>query len=288
MKLISLIIPTYNRPCQLELLLRSISKNWEIDTLDINVIFKADDIDYLKGYCWVEAAYPFVKFQLEENFSEQMKKLIKRGQNVIGFMVDDCVMFRSPLVTVEALEQCVSLWDDVYVGFSLRLGENTIVQNYLTGELQPSLKGNVVGNNIIEWNWKRYPRTSNYGYWFSWDAHFYSKDLLMSERVYSKYFGIDRSLEHQLITDNNLYRELPNKMLACNASSVFVNTSNTVQTDGAIPAGVKYGYSTKQLNDKFLAGERISLDSFAHQCIISCHEEFPLIWEENPCYKDLI
>jgi hypothetical protein len=278
---VTCIIPSLNRACQLDLLLRSIRENWQMNDLDIHVIYKYDELEYLDGYAKISEDFPHIKWHAEDLgvFSDIIKNIIKKSKNsTIGFFVDDCVMFRKPSISVTEVDRCVSIWNDMYVGFSLRLGQNTIVQNYLTGELQHTLQAREVMYNVVEWNWKRYPRTSNYGYWFSWDGHFYSKELLTSDRVFSKYFGIHRDLEHQLITDNELYVSLPNKMLACKASSVFVNTVNTVQTDGAIPAGVKYGYSTKQLNDRFLAGDRISLDSFTGHPIISCHEEFPLVW----------
>lgn len=278
-----LIIPSLDRAAQLDCLIRSIREYWTFKNIKIFVLFRTSSEEFYEGYRKLKWQYrkdPIV-FIDEVAFCEQIKDLVKSSeQQCIMFGTDDCVMYRSPPISTQDLSDCITKWDDIYTGFSLRLSPDTIIQNYLTGELQPRLSYNDMGNNIIEWNWKRYPPTTNYGYWFSWDFHAYHKDRLLGIFSAQPNWENPRAAEHQFATNLLLRNTVPSRMLACNQSSVFVNTINRVQPNGP-EAGTKHAYSVQELNDRLLAGECISLNSFKNINVISCHEEFPLQWECN-------
>lgn len=271
------IIPSLNRAPQLDFLLRSIDTYWNIDDLNINVIYKYSNDDFAAGYGKLIAKYwnrSNITFSLEHCFGFDVNHSIYGSDDeVIGFFTDDCVVYRQVDISAGDIAR-VLREDKSLLSFSLRLGENTIVQDYLTGMLQPALQAGETGG-VLTWNWRRYPTGCNYSYFFSWDSHFYRKDDLI-KWVDGRRYENPRALEHQLTTDILLRHSLRPKMAAMPQSSVFVNTINAVQGDMAVPAGVFHNYSAEYLNEKFLDGYVIDLESLYNLQIYSCHYEVPL------------
>jgi hypothetical protein len=258
---------------QLDCLLRSIDKYWQLYNLDIHVISKWSNSRFHEGYDKLYNVYPKIHFWYETIFDYNIDLCINYyNHEVVGFMTDDCVMFDYPALRVCNLEEAIK--DKLC--FSLRLGENTIIQNYQNGDLQRELNGTTDGD-VVDWKWKRHSPYTNYGYMFSWDGHFYHKEWLL-KALENRKFENPRAGEHQLNTDKLLRDISPDSMVCCSKSSLFVNTVNCVQEAGPA-AGTKHFYSPEELNEKFLVGERISLSSFDGLSIMSCHEEVPLTFE---------
>lgn len=270
--MLTILIPSFDRPMQLECLLNSLDLE---DDFKVKVLYKWSDKKYLEGYEKVAAYYTHVGWLEEKNFCENWKSLLSNSSEYVMLATDDCVQFYPFDNEVDLLFS-----NDVHC-ISLRLGENTIIQDYILGLRQPALDnyGDVSECfDMLKWNFKRHPRFNNYGYAFSLDMTIYRQEDLIK---YTKdlTFESPRALEHQLNTlvDRD---SLPKFMLCPKRSLAFVNTINCVQANGP-PAGTKHNYSPSLLNEKFLAGERISLKSFLdfHNNIISSHEEVPLIFE---------
>lgn len=240
-------------------------------------MYKSGGPEFDEGYRLVQEKFSEVKFYNEYDFCGQINSLVSTSpHNAVGFFTDDCVMFRKPTITPREVNELLSL--NIFC-FSLRLGVNTVIQDYLTGSLQPKLNFSTLPWKAICWRWKNYSVGCNYGYMFSWDGHFYKKDSLQ-KYLQGKTFEGPRALEHQVNTDYRLRQEQSGVISACMESSVFVNTVNCVQENGPA-AGTKYSYSVEDLNAKLLGGEVISLASFSSLDIRSSHEEFPLSWEDS-------
>lgn len=276
--MISLIIPSKDRPSQLDCFLRSLLRYWDYNDLHIMVIYKYSNAEYKKAYDKVFEEHWHVIQDEEYNFCEQVKKYtLCSCSNVVGFATDDCVVWRKPDIQPDEVQDLFC--DSNMHSFSLRLGLNTTVQNYLDGSLQqPLVSYNEIYRDIISWKWKAQPRFQNYGYGFSWDCHWYSKEWLLEAFKVCNTWENPRAAEHQLNTNEYIRNTAKKIMSSCKTSSVFVNTINAVQDD-AIPSGTRYNYTPQELNDRFLSGERILLDSFKGKDIIGCHDEVGLSWE---------
>ena len=74
-------------------------------------------------------------------------------------------------------------------------------------------------------------------------------------------------------------------MMICNEKQSIVGIPvNRVSPNSGVPFGDRYPQPTKELNDRFLAGERIRLSSAIYQLldVKACHQEIEFAWEVRP------
>ena len=273
-----IIIFSKDRACQLDLLLRSIQKNWDFENIDISILYTSSNDKYNISYNTLFDKYNDIDFIKEDNFYNQLCNMVKYSQSeVIGIFTDDCIMFRKPEISCIQLQ---NIFTNNILFFSLRLGQNTIVQDYVKQTLQTPLHYNgfdQINENVICWNRNLHTKYSNYNYMFSLDGTFYHKNWLIDAFV-GKTFEIPRALEYQMVIDKELERKSSNKVMSLNKSCVIVNSINAVQSHG-IPCGFKYSYSPEELNTKFLEGFQISLDTFQDIEVNSTHGEIEIRYE---------
>jgi len=273
-----IIVPSFNRPMQLHCILEQLYKQWSPSEFNLDIIYQYDSKQFLDGY---QLLYDRIRnknnvnFVKETNFGENIKYSVRYAKGVAGFFTDDCIIYKPCIFDPYYIKSILNI-DDILC-ISLRLGLNTIVQNYLTGEIQPELNNyKYTYNSTIKWNYQRCGQFTNYGYWFSWDGHFYSSEWLY-DLIKDLSFENPRALEHQL---NTKFRPNDRKYIVSQTeSSVFVNTINVVQESGP-PAGTKYNYTPAELNERYLGGEVIDISCFEGLTINSCHEEFPLTFRK--------
>ena len=277
--MITVIVPSFDRASQLDCFLRSMQKHWGISELSIHILYKYSNEEFKAGYDLLRFMYrasPHVSFWQEQNFGEDFKALIRNDDSFTMLATDDCVFFKPVTITEERLREYFKT-KDLHC-YSLRLGENTIIQDYVTCSLQSELFNNHAFENEVCWNFKRHNQYSNYGYAFSLDMSIYHSEQLHYS-IAPLNFESPRALEHQLNVDKELRSFIKSWMMSPVSSVGFVNTINCVQPNGP-PAGTRHSYSVADLNKKFLAGRRISLSSFDHLIIMSCHEEVPLTFQD--------
>jgi hypothetical protein len=275
--MLKLIIPSKDRAAQLHLLLYSLKKNLlDSSALDIHILYKATDEQFLHGYEKLAQDPPLpINLIKEENFCRQFKDLIVG--DYICLMTDDCIFYRAYDTLIEDTLRLVI--DDVWC-FSWRLGLNTTQQYYVTKSQQEPL--DKLGYNFlsdehfIKWNWKIRPSHSNYGYFISWDGHIYrSADLLHLCKDLA--FTNPRHFESKL-TDEVLRSTISRKnMVAPVKNNLVVNTVNVTQVP-PIPAGLFHPVSLTEMNNRFLSGDVIDLDKFDFSGIVGCHDELPVKW----------
>lgn len=255
-----LIIWSKNRACQLELLLRSIKKNLD-NTFVPYVLYNYSDNDFKKAYEELQKEYPTVSFIKENDFREDTLELVRNIEvDNVGFACDDNVIFKKQDFVLPRLPFGAT--------FSLRLGKNTIVQNCHTGQLQPELDQYTEFNKTISWLSTHLHPLTNYGYPFSLDMHFYNRGFIL-ELIESIEWNNTNELEGRLCQLRNHcpFMEAPLHSISVNIP--LNNLSGVTQVS-------KHSYSNVELNQAFLEGKRLKLETVENTKIIGAHQEIDL------------
>lgn len=251
--MIHLIIWSKDQACQLQLLLDSIKKNAP-HVFNISVIYSSSNSQFQRGYDLLYNRHPYIILKKEIDFYEDTLYLVFTSSNQVAFMCDDVIFYNQIPCSPEELEKALPRF--INECFSFRLGLNTIVQNPMTGDLQPLLNKYSKIGNFIHWNCTLHHPLTNYGYPFSVDGHVYSKELLQ-ELLPKLSFNNSTELESQLFQ----YRHRITYM------SSFTK-SMTVNICG------KSIYPPEDLNERYLNNEIMLLDF--DDTIIGCHQELSL------------
>jgi len=279
--MINVIILSKDRACQLDLLFQSIRRFCPSLFSEITVIYKASNSEYEIGYeklFWkVKNSLPFydkvVWYKEKEFYKDFIQAIDNCNTSYICGLTDDCLFYDKINVSANDIKQTFT--DDVFC-FSFRLGVNTIIQNYMTGEEQyPLLQREVTELNkgeIIKWNWKLRPPMENYAYPVSLDGHiFRTKELLKISTI--KNFTCLRQWEGEL---SLIIRRLTAKpyMASLSHSVLFNIPANCVQ-DPPLISGTQFPYSVEELNQKYLDGQILDLDFILNNCmpVLSSHKE---------------
>lgn len=289
--MINVLILSKDRACQLDLLFQSINKFCPHIFNEIKIIYKSSNEDYENGYkklinktqsiesltTFPTKELPFcykIVWEQEKDFYPDFIKAIENcSSSLICGLTDDCLFYKSIKVSSQEIEDCFT--DDVFT-FTFRMGVNTIIQNYMTGQLQPSLLNDklieVNNGKIIKWNWKNKYMFDNYGYPISLDSHIYkTEELLKISTV--KQFTCLRQWEGEL---SQIIRQLtPKEYMASFPTSVLFNIPANCVQDPPLISGTEFPYSIEELNQKYLNGEILDLDFILNnnKAVYSSHKE---------------
>lgn len=272
--MINLIIWSKDRASQLELLLRSIKQNIP-NMFAITIIYTYSNKLFEDGYKKLIGEIKDVEFIYENNFyNDTVSACYNSNMEYISFCTDDTVFYDSCSYTFDDL--LGYLPNNVNQVFSFRLGLNTLAQDIHYGTIQTPLMNHVYLNkDIISWNCKKYASNFNYGYPLALDAHVFKKDLICDLlKRYNKWKTTNELEGHiqQSISEIDYITSF-DKSIAVNVP--LNNLSNITQ------AGHNYNYSNDFLNQKFLNGERLSLQVFDTTKIIGCHQEVDLLEKDG-------
>ena len=268
--MISGIIFTKNRALQLDLLLQSIEKNGN-GIFDVTVLYRHTSEEFKKGYEKVKSRFPDVNWVEESDFQKDCFDILQKASELVSFFVDDNILY-SPMKA--SYDQIKSFLEprDVYC-LSLRLGANTIIQNYHTGTLciLPQ-QGSIVDKTFFVWNWKSLPPFTNFSYPFSVDGHIFNKEDVL--KVISQYdFDTPNAFE------GNATRFLPEEIpveMSSFKKSVLVNTPLNLVGSSENAAGKDFGVSIEDFNAKYLDGYIPSLEDMDFSEIRGCHQELEI------------
>ena len=170
------------------------------------------------------------------------------------FMVDDLIVYRKLNIDKEQFV--------ISEIFSLRLGNNI---RHSLFELLPNDVENI---HTFDWTvLKKY-----WGYPFSVDGH-----ICKTEYIKSIIKGINFDNPNKL--EAHLQSHLPQapKYMSCFNQSVVVSIPiNRVSNSASASFGERFPHTAKELNDKFLAGERMNWQDMNFDEIISPHQEVEL------------
>jgi len=268
MNKVNLVIFSKDRACQLDLLLRSIATLGWSNEIQPYVIWKASSAEYSSAYsrCFSEWSYAISCPQFNDFFREQTLSLLSELRGYTAFSTDDMVFYQtSPGDLLEILDTSFKP-DSV---FSLRLGLNTIIQDYHLQSKQPILNQYADKNSYIIWPPLKYHPHSNYGYPLAVDCHIFDNKKILE---ISSRFGWRTT--NDLESGWQRYRNEIGSMIAYK-NSVAVNIPvNTLS--GITKAGEQFPYSLELLNEQYLEGKRISLSSILDKNIVGCHQEMEL------------
>lgn len=251
------IVFSYNRACQLDLLLSSLADNAP-DVFDLHVLWRAKDSRFQSGYEICERDYPDVKFIREDGLTYQVRHLLKDAERV-AFFTDDDVLYRPVSVPEIAADT---------ICFSLRLGLNTkLCYPHARTQKVPR----VSGADEITWSW--HGADGDFSYPMSLDGHIFRADDLIPLLV-GRHFSGPNFLEETLARGARLInRPL---MSAHRQSSLVGIPINRVNTTTPNRHGELHPRSVEELNEQYLEGKRIYLRTLDVSNIVGAHQEMEL------------
>jgi hypothetical protein len=243
------VIFSKDRPLQLDLLIRSMLKHWDIN--DTFIIYTYSNDDYGNNYLKLNNMYSKLKWIKQENFKNDLLKIIEDADEYIVFLVDDIVITDNIHIDTNIFNN-----NDVLC-ISLRLGKN-ITQCY-TKNIKtnpPKIENGLFFWNDLEGDWK-YPMSVDGNIFRKLDIH-----SLLEKLNYSN----PNTLEG-VLSKNPIKRK---KMFCFEKSKLFNIPCNKVQTVNRNKCG---HITTDFLNKIFNQNMKIDLESIEKIITNSCHKE---------------
>lgn len=282
----NIFIPTRNRACQLDLLLRSLQKNLVYESpIPCFIVYDATSPEYTKAYHklfdeWKDERFPLILIKENIFRNDFLDTLKQMGNDLVLGLTDDSVFYSGHVWNRKFLEEIMSVKDVLCV--SLRLGNNTTIQDCATGKRMVDWLNNKstrFNGLFFKWRWVDYPADSNPGYPVSLDGHIYRANELHKFSSLTPFENL-RQWEGNLISFfADTKNEFPESMVCPQFSNVVNIPLNMVQEPWYSTFG-KHGVTTKYLNDQFLAGKRLSMKPIENEKIIGSHQEIKMGWDE--------
>lgn len=254
---INLILFSKDRAFQCEGLLSSLKTNCNIFD-KINVITKATTGEFREAYDILEKEYKDVNFIPETDFKEDVIGAMEGDYTC--FMVDDLIAYRK-LKNVENVTGIGLMTQQSNGFFSLRLG-----RNIKWCEQKDFAESNEY-ECCFEFEWNE--QTKYWAYPFSMDGHIFRTDYILpmiKDREYTN--------PNKLEIAFNRYKDTAPKYMSCFNESVVVSIPvNRVSDTASASYGEKYPHTAKELNDRFLKGERLDWINMDFSNIKLPHQE---------------
>lgn len=280
---IDTIVFSKDRAAQLDLFLSSFLRNFPIG--NVFIIYDYSSEQFQRGYGKLyENMYPYngIRFywikQQHSIKEEFLTTLDGSSGTILNLCTDDCVYFRKPEITEAKIE---SILDNSTLCFSPRLGLNTIIQDYKTGELQKPLCQdedivNYDNDNILHWHWVSRPPLQNYGFACHQDSYICRKEDFL--KIANFNWQNMRQLEGTLALERRHTMYYKPRMAAL-AHSFCVNIPTNNVLAGLYHSDKCY-QSLEVMNERYLNNERLSLDKTDFSQILGSHQEVNLQWEK--------
>lgn len=267
----NLIIFSKNRPCQLNLLLDSISKYSNTLFNNITVLYKFD-IEFNSGYELLKQRHHDICFRPEKQFRNDLLSLIDPLYSTTTFMVDDAVIYSDINQYKQLIE--ISLNSSV-VCFSLRLGFNCKYSH--PADLHYNIGEYYETEHLIEFDYTN--QRGDFNYPLSTDGHIFQTNLILSLLKQIDFYN-PNTLESalQIFTKSN---SLPKKIVSFKESKLVSIPVNLVNDTFNNRNGLEFYMSEKELNEKYLNGNIIDLDSLNFTNINGPHKEIKYEFKKN-------
>jgi len=268
--MIPLIVTSKDRAAQTHALLSSLKANGP--QFKPTVLWAASDLSYRESYWTLEAENPDVEFITEANFHKDFCYLVRNQESdYIMFATDDDIMYRKPEIDEDELDTVFSEACCV----SLRLGDNTTVQDTHRGTTSARPQMMYEYKDFLFWPWRYVHTSSNFAYPLSVDCHIFDR-LEILDIIKQTEFHNPNSLEC------NWQKHLPSLrgFMASNRISSVVNTPlNRVQDTCQNLAGQFFGKTAEELNKDFRMGLRINFEGMDFSNIVGAHQELPIVYD---------
>jgi hypothetical protein len=276
MKETTTVIFSRNRAMQLDLLLRTLFFCCDdiLELSNINVLYLAEG-DHKESYEILKKDYPQVNFVEEKSFKEDLLSFLPDKTSIL-FLCDDSV-FTEKFSLAQALEDLNSSED--YIGFSLRLGRNTI-HCFPYGDVNQNVPEMMqIRNNVYAYQWK--PAELDFGYPAEVSSSLYKLDTIL-ELLNSLEYENPNTLEAALVTSTP-YFVIDKSLLLCFDKSIcFSVPSSRVQTYNNNRAG---DINVDDLLKEFMNNKRMDSSIFLHYENHGAHElvDVPLVERCDGC-----
>ena len=274
--LLNAIIFSKDRPMQLHLLLESILKNFNVEDYQLNILYKSSNDEYNRGYNIVRDLFPQFTYKKEESFKQDVLSLFNDSEYTV-FFTDDDIIYNSFKLTKDELNNIFELTKATC--FSLRLGLNTIncytmqrlnkLENYKTNSFYHDI--NLIKSIIY---WKVKDGTNDYAYPMSVDGHIFKTNYIKNilEFIDYKNPNILEAMISNLSNDNMI-------MVSYEHNKLVNSPINRVQETFQNLSGLKYSYTSEDLNEMYLDGVVIDLSKMNFDEINGCHQEIRPIFK---------
>lgn len=271
--MITVLIFSKDRAAQLDLLLYSIQKNARNIFNEIRVLYTYTNDDFYNGYLkTIEKWKDCVEFHKQEDFNNQTHLLSKTEKQFLCYLTDDDIVYKKISVKLDEIH---NLFSEMDIGcLSLRLGRNTVIQNLVTNEQIncPNYSANYDGKFLV-WNKYLIQGNNNYNYNLSIDGHIYRSKVINN-------FIKGITCEHPNDFEGNLqnYSNLLSPVMSSLEQSCVVNAPvNKVNDKIGNTFGNKYPQSQEEINNKYMNGYKIKLESIDFVNILGTHQELELV-----------
>jgi hypothetical protein len=271
--MITSVIFSKNRACQLDLLLRSLTQNLP-DFNDIVVLYKATTERFEEGYTKLISRFPEITYISEINFEQTTFYVLENlCKKYVCFFVDDNIIYRRSGITPRHI---VSLFDQIeHMGcFSMRLGLNTVVQAPYANPPRtlninwPMKQVKIEDQLMLAWQWNALPPHDNFGYGFSVDGHVYNKQVVLNGLTYE--FDTPNAFEGRFEP-----KHIPPVMM-CSQQSILVNNPINLVGSSNNDAGKWWGHTLEELNNAYLGDKIINLEPLCKNKVVGCHQEMEI------------
>lgn len=264
--MLELIIFSKDRACQLDLLLRSIKREFaEWSQARTVVLFTYSSGPLRYSYERVRCAHPEVEFVCERDLTSRFKETtlsVVGERPLVAFLVDDDV-FKEQF-SLQSPELRVLDEDPELLCVSLRMDP---AMDYVYTQDRPMARPVFRDGNIWDWTLA----DGDWGYPMSLDGHIFRTAEIVP-LLHTLEFHDPNSLEFEMAK-----RPLPNPLAICFDVAKVINLPlNRVQDTAP---NRHAGVDARRINLRFLRGERLSLRTVAGVRSRSPHHEPELQWE---------
>jgi hypothetical protein len=220
----------------------------------VAVIYKPTSHSFERAYAALESAWPDVRWIREFDFREDVVAAIGSGDTTV-FHTDDDLYFRSPgRIDLRRDEVC----------FALRLGLNTTYCYPL--DVREQLVGASIQDDRVAWNW-RTQGPGAYSYPLALNGHVFRtrdvKDWFARAR-YTNPNELEAALQE--------FRDEVEPRMASFKHGIVVSIPANIVND-TYPNRHGNFANIEELNERFLAGERIDVGAMEFSAVGACHQE---------------
>lgn len=270
--MINAVILSKDRACQLDLLIKSLSKNCK-NLFDIKVIYESSSNSFRAGYDKLkEDIYYRNRFGLDfpirwyertkSNLSEDILALLNNSRDLTCIFNDENVVYSG----LPSYRSILNLFrQEPISSLSLRLGDNTVIQNPYSPEryfIDKPEKFTVINDSFVGWDASSVEPFTNFGMPFSHNGHIYTTKLIDYVLSATEIKNIE---EFELSCNQSLYSGNFNSMIppfmTCFKKSVLVNNSATAISDDE-DFEQRFDTSIFSINERYLHGCEIDYDFF--------------------------
>lgn len=227
----------------------------------ITVIYRASTAEFAEGYKALRIP-TVVGLREEDGFAATLLDTLEDHEYTV-FHTDDDVFFRSPPALPSP--------GDAFAAVSLRLGHNT-TYCYPYARAQP-IPHFVTDGPVVAWDWTR--ARDDFGYPMSLNGHIFDTVLLRRFLCRARFSNPNQLEEELHLRRYRAPRWLLGLAHSC-VVSIPVNAVGSVRTNRV---GNRSEFSPGVLNQRFLNGERIALESVEVSSIRGAHQELALEFE---------